>query len=94
MKFLSSLCIAGALLATPAFAAPFTADELPTAAEAAIKAFKAEFGEEVSATIYAVQVQAQRSGGKAKIYYKQGEENLSLDFFCHYHGGEIDCHEM
>jgi hypothetical protein len=97
VKNLKKVVIASTLLAAftgKVYANGFTTEQLHAAAKVGTETFKLEYGAAFHESIYGIQSTKGASGSKVKLFYKQNNQNLSIEYFCHFHEGEeIDCHE-
>lgn len=97
VQHLKSAFIASSLLTVfvgKAYANGFTTEQLHAAAKVCTETFKSEYGTAFHESIYGIQSTKGASGSKVKLFYKQNNQNLSIEYFCHFHEGEeIDCHE-
>jgi hypothetical protein len=82
-------------IATHASAGELTIDELHASAKVATDTFKAEYGQDLYTTIYAIQTMRRNDGGRIKLFYRNAANNQTIEYFCHYHhANQMDCHEL
>lgn len=102
MKFVLaiSLIFSSLSLASRSYAdGPMTIEQLPDASKAAIAAFKDAVNETLYKSLYAFQVKKNKNDARVKIFYKDGDKEMTQEFFCHEHKhedgkSEIDCHDL
>ena len=68
--------------------------ELEESTTAALETLKTEVGQSAYDAVTAFTVEKSTAGNsaKAKISYKDSTGVKSVSYFCHTHGGNIDCH--
>lgn len=81
-------------LQTNASAATWGVAELLDASKAATDTLKAKLGPSAYGAVVGISMElnSQKLGAKANITYTDQGQTKSVSYFCHEHGGDIDCH--
>ena len=92
MKLLIAILLLS-LFSTPIFAQGFTVDQLSEAGKIASNLWIGANADN-NEKFVGFKTWRSDSDGKVKVYYKEGEQSLSVSYMCHTHDNAIECHEQ
>lgn len=90
-----TLIFSGTVALSDDHGTPLNPADLVRSSQEALSLAKKSMKVELYDSIYAFATRKNSDGDAAivKIYYRDGDQNRTQEFFCHYHdASEIDCH--